>query len=189
MFHHLKTNQMKKLAFLATMAFLFFAFTATAQDSPTSKLFDKYSGKDGFTTVSISKELFGMFADVNVDDPDAQEVMDMMNQLDGIKILMYEAEDGSTSELDKFKSEISNVKADGYSELMVVKEKGEEVKFLAKKKGEKISELLLLINSDKEAGFISITGLIDMNTVAKLSKTMKFDGMENLEKLNEDEDH
>lgn len=177
---------MKKLAILMTMMFLAFAFTASAQDSPTSKLYDKYSGKDGYTTVSISKELFGMFAEIDMDDPEAQEIKEMMSQLDGIKILMYEAENEGDAELAKFKAEISSVKAANFTELMVVKEKGEEVKFLANKKGDKIGELLLLINSGNEAGFISISGLIDMNTVAKLSKTMKIDGMENLQKLEEE---
>ena len=71
---------------------------------------------------------------------------------------------------------------------MAVKDGGEEVKFLARKKGDKIGELLLLINSGKEAGFVSIVGLIDMNTVAKLSKTMNIEGMDKLNKLDDDEE-
>jgi len=186
MFNRLITAKMKKLAFLATIFFLLAGFTAAAQDSPTKKLYDKYGGKDGYTTVTISKELFGMFAEIDSDDPDAQEVKEMMSQLDGIQILMYEAADESDAELVRFKSEISNVKASGYTELMVVKEKGEEVKFLALKNGDKIGELLLLINSGNEAGFVSISGLIDMATVAKLSKTMNIEGMDKLEKLEEE---
>jgi hypothetical protein len=162
------------------------AFTvATAQVSPTTSLFDKYNGKDGYTTVSISKDLFGLFADIDASDPEAQEMKDMMGQLEGIRILMYEAESESDAELSKFRGEIGKFNLEGFSELMVVKEKDEEVKFLALKKGDKIGELLLLINEPKEAGFISITGLIDLNTVAKLSQTMKMEGMENLEKLEE----
>jgi hypothetical protein len=167
--------------------FLFFAFAATAQDSPTKSLFDKYGGKDGYTTVTISKELFGMFAEIDDTDPDAQEIKEMMSQLDGIQILMYETETEDDAELAKFKAEIAKINASGYSELMTVKEKGEEVKFLALKKGDKIGELLLIINSGNEAGFVSITGLIDMNTVAKLSKTMNIEGMDKLEKLEEED--
>jgi hypothetical protein len=177
---------MKKLGFLIATMFLFFAFTALAQDSPTKNLFDRYSGKDGYTTVTISKELFSMFAEIDDTDPDAQEIKDMMSQLDGIQILMYESETTDDAELVKFKGEIGKINASGYSELMTVKEKGEEVKFFALKKGDKIGELLLIINSEKEAGFVSIKGLIDMNTVAKLSKTMNFEGMDKLDKLEEE---
>ena len=177
---------MKRLGFIVMSMFLFFAFVAVAQDSPTAKLFDKYGGKDGYTTVSINKDLFSMFASIDSSDPDAQEVKDMMSQLDGIKVLMYEGSEEGDAEMSKFKEELAKINTAGYSELMVVKEKGEEVKFLAHKKDDKISELLLLINSGDEVGFISITGLIDMNTIAKLSKAMKIEGMENLQKLDEE---
>ena len=158
-----------------------------AQNSSAIALFDKYGSKDGYTTVSISKELFGMFADMDSEDPDMKDVKLMMEQLDGIKILMYETENADNAELASFKGEISKLQVEGFSELMVVKQTGEEVKFLAKKKGDKIGELLLVINGEKEAGFIVITGTIDMNTIGKLSKTMNFEGMDNLEKLNEKE--
>ena len=157
-----------------------------AQNSSAIALFDQYGGKDGYTTVSISKELFGMFADMDSDDPDMQEVKAMMEQLEGIKILMYEAEATEDAELARFRGEVGKLQVEGYTELMVVKQTGEEVKFLSKKKGDKIGELLLVINGDKEAGFIVISGTIDMNTIGKLSKAMNFEGMDNLEKLNEE---
>ncbi|MCK9398408.1 MAG: DUF4252 domain-containing protein [Bacteroidales bacterium] len=171
-----------------TMLLLMSTQLLNAQNSSAIALFDKYSGKDGFTTVSISKELFGMFADMNTDDPDAKEVKAMMEQLDGIKILMYETKDSNSTgtALVSFKSEVSKLQVSGYSELMVVKQPGEEVKFLAMKKGDKIGELLLVISGEKEAGFISITGTIDMATIGKLSKTMNFEGMDNLKKLDEE---
>lgn len=171
---------------LATLILFLFMGTSllNAQNSSALKLYDKYGGKDGYTTVSISKELFGMFAQMDASDPDMAEVKEMMSQLDGIKILMYEAKETSDAELVKFKSEIGKLKTEGFSELMEVKQTGEEVKFLAMKKGDKISELLLVINGEKEAGFITITGLIDMNTIGKLSKAMKIEGMEKLDELN-----
>lgn len=158
-----------------------------AQNSSALALFDQYGGKDGYTTVSISKELFGMFAEIDSDDPDMQEIKAMMEQLDGIKILMYEAENEGDAELEKFRGEVGKLQVSGYTELMVVKQTDEEVKFLSQKKGDKIGELLLVINGEKEAGFISISGLIDMNTIGKLSKAMNFDGMDNLEKLDQEQ--
>ena len=180
---------MKRIILAAvTMLLLSSAQLLTAQNSSAIALFDKYSGKDGFTTVSISKDLFGMFANMNADDPDSKEIKTMMEQLDGIKILMYETKDSTNTAagLASFKSEVGKLQTSGYSELMVVKQSNEDVKFLAMKKGDKIGELLLIISSEKEAGFISITGTIDMNTIGKLSKTMNFEGMDKLEKLDEE---
>ncbi len=178
-----------KTKFLAAIVTLMIlgAQSLFAQNSAALGLYDKYGGKEGYTTVSISKELFGMFAEMETDDPDMAEVREMMNQLEGIKVLMYETEDAADSELARFKSEIGKIQVQGYTELMVVKEKGEEVKFLSMKKGDKIGELLLLINGETEAGFVTINGLIDMKTIGKLSKAMNFEGMEKLEELNKEE--
>ncbi|MFO7615042.1 MAG: DUF4252 domain-containing protein [Bacteroidales bacterium] len=172
---------------LTTLILFLFLGTqfVNAQNTSALKLYDKYGGKDGYTTVSISKELFGMFSSIDSDDPEMQEVKEMMNQLDGIKILMYETRDVADAELGKFRGEIGKLKTEGYTELMEVKQTGEEVKFLVMKKGDKIGELLLVINGEKQAGFITITGLIDMNTIGKLSKTMNIEGMDKLNKLNE----
>lgn len=155
--------------------------------SPTDQLFEKYNGKDGFTTVHITQELFGLFADLDESDPDVKEMKDMMSQLKYIRILMYDLEDGGRqSELDAFRNELKSTSISGFSELMVVKERDEEVKFMAKKDGDRITELLLLISEPGESGFISIVGNIDINTVSKLSKTMNMEGMENLEKLDKE---
>jgi hypothetical protein len=155
------------------------------QTNPTDKLFEQYNGADGFTTVHISQELFGMFAQLDDADEDMKEIKSMMSQLKYIRILMYEAEDGSQAALDDFRKEMKAFDLDGYVELMVVKEKDEEVRFMALKNGDRISELLMIIDEPGEAGFISIVGDIDINTVSKLSKTMGMEGMDKLDKLND----
>jgi ribonuclease BN (tRNA processing enzyme) len=174
------------------MALLFSAaITMTfAQDSPSDKLFEKYNGEEGFTTVHITSELFALFADMDIEGEDMEDMKEMMDQLKHIRILMYELdkENPERGRLEDFKKEIKQFDLDGFSELMTVKEKGEEVKFMARKKGDRIGELLLIINEEDEAGFISIFGDIDLNTVSKLSKTMKFEGMDQLEKLEEGEE-
>lgn len=183
---------MKKLVVLLSAFFLLTGMNQAMAQSPTDKLFDKYSGKEGFTTVHISQELFDMFADMELEeagDQEVKEVQEMMTQLKYIRILMYEAKEGTMDELMDFKSEMKKFDLEGFSELMMVKEEDEEVKFMARKgDNNKISELLLIINEADEAGFISINGNIDMKTVSKLSKTMKLNGMEHLEELEEEKE-
>ncbi len=183
---------MKKLVVLLSAFFLLAGMNQAPAQSPTDKLFDKYSGMEGFTTVHISQELFDMFADMELEeagDQEVKEVQEMMTQLKYIRILMYEAKEGTMDELMDFKSEMKKFDLEGFSELMMVKEEDEEVKFMARKgDNNKISELLLIINEADEAGFISINGNIDMKTVSKLSKTMKLNGMEHLEELEEEKE-
>jgi len=181
----------KVIVSIAMMAFVLLAFNAGAQ-SPTDDLFEKYGAKDGFTTVHVTKELFSLFAEISQesDDADVQEINEVVSSLEYIRILMYNAEDNAVDKdvMEDFKSELSSVKLKNFTELMTVKEGNEMVKFMIMKDGKNIKELLLLINQPDEAGFISIKGNIDLKSIAKLSKSMNIDGLENLQKLDKEEE-
>lgn len=58
----------------------FFTFS---QNTPLDELFDKYSGKEGITSVYITSYMFGMFADMETNDPEFDE---LVKNLKGIKI-------------------------------------------------------------------------------------------------------
>jgi len=181
----------KVIVSIAMMAFVLLAFNASAQ-SPTDDLFDKYGAKDGFTTVHVTKELFSLFAEISQesDDTDVQEINEVVSSLEYIRILMYNAEDDAVDKdvLEDFKSELSAVKLKDFTELMTVKEGDELVKFMIMKDGKKIKELLLLINQPDEAGFISIKGNIDLKSIAKLSKSMDINGLDQLQKLDKEDE-
>jgi hypothetical protein len=182
----LKSEIMKNLLITLLASLFLIPMVAFGQDSPTDNLFKKYSGKEGYTTVQISKELFGMLAQIDDQgDPKTKEMKEALGQLEFIRVLMLEdCEDQAM--LNSFKDELKKFELQNFKELMVVNEEDEEVKFLARKNGgEMIEELLLVINSNDKAGFVSIVGLIDMNTISKLSHTMGIKGMENLEELND----
>jgi len=179
---------MKKVVLsIAVLAFVSLSMHTYAQ-SPTDNLFDKYGAKDGFTTVHITKELFALFADVAAesDSEETKEMQDMIKGLDQIRILMYEKNDeGQFDEklFQEFRSELSTVKLKDFTELMTVKETNESVKFMILKKDKIINEMFLIIDGKDQAGFISITGNIDMKSIANLSKAMNIKGMEKLEMI------
>lgn len=168
------------------LAFVSLAFNVNAQ-SPTDALFDEYGSQDGFTTVHITKELFSLFAEISQesDDDEIQEINEVVSGLEYIRVLMYNSDDSTSNDdlLTDFKDELSEVKLKDFTELMTVKEGQDLVKFMIMKDGKKIKELLLLINQPDQAGFISIKGNIDLKSIAKLSKSMDIDGLENLQKL------
>jgi len=175
---------MKKLLITLLTSLFLIPLVSNGQTSPTDELFEKYSGEEGYTTVHISKELFGMLSQIDDQgDPKTKEMKDAMSQLEFVRILMLE-DCADASKLKSFKEELEQFEVKDFKELMIVKEQKEEVKFLARQNSDDmIEELLLVIDSDDEAGFISIVGIIDMNTISKLSHTMGIQGMENLEEL------
>lgn len=168
---------MKKIVFILT--FILLSFATMAQKDAVNALFDKYAGKDGFTTVIISSKMFSLFQDLDVED---DEFNDMMSSLKSIRIL---ASDETLTDLNiNFYDEVmKDLDQDDYEELMVVKEKDHDVKFLIKERDGRIIELLLVSGGKGDNALISIRGDIDLKNISKLARSMDLEGLDKLEKL------
>ena len=160
---------------------IIFALTVFGQKSAVDKVFDKYSGKDGYTTVYISSFMFKMLAQLDVDDPEYNEFKKATSGINSIKIL---TQDGGNSEAFG-KELLEMLPRDEYQEMMVVKDQEEEVLFLAKEEGGKISEFLLIVSGGGEDALIAITGDIDLESISSIASGMDIPGLENLEDLEE----
>ncbi len=157
-----------------------------SQTTSIDKLYEKYAGKDYFTSINISSEMFKLAAGLsqNMEGEDARELNDLVNQINGMKILIFE-DSLKKSKID-FMSELNkSVNFNDFAELMRVEEKDGTVRFLTKKNNEnKISEMLMVAEDSGEVVVMSFTGSIELESIGKLAKTMNMKGMENLDKLN-----
>ncbi len=173
---------MKKL--LLIVCFIGLSAVIMAQNLSIDRVFDKYAGKEGFTTVYISKYMFSMFANLdNVEDEDVKEVQDVFGKLTGIKILAVEDEDMVGEGVNFYDEIMKDLPRNEYQELMVVKNSESDVVFLAREEKGVIVELLLIVGGEGDNALIAITGEIDLATISKLSRTMDIEGMEELENL------
>ncbi len=147
-----------------------------AQTSPVDELFEKYSEKDGFTTVYISSKMFSLFAGKAVPEDDIRNII---SRLKSIRILTVE---DSTLNLNlNFYRELSKkLDLSAYEELMAVKEGSDMTKFLIRQKGDIITELLVITGGPGDNTLISIKGDLDMKTISQISRSA---GLEDLEKL------
>jgi hypothetical protein len=152
-----------------------------AQTNPVDDLFEKYSGKDGFTTIYISSKMFSMFGSLDLEDEDLNN---LMNRLKTIRILTVE--DTTLNKKIDFYNEISKkLNFEDYEELMVVKESEKTTKFLVKQSGKTISELLVISGGKGSNALISIRGDIDLKNISNISKKMGFKQLESLEKIDQ----
>lgn len=169
------------------VALLMVPFLLNAQ-SPIDKVFEKYAGQDRFTTVNISKEMFQMFQQMgsaNQKDSTVMEIKKMMEQLTGLKVLTYNFDSTDMVKAVSVYNEFAGCfPAASYKELMTINKGREYIKFLTKQEANgKISEMVMLMKDEKEVAVLSLTGLIDLSTVSKLSKGMNIHGTENLHKI------
>ncbi|MEA3317289.1 MAG: DUF4252 domain-containing protein [Bacteroidota bacterium] len=168
----MKTIQIIISIFILSTSALF------AQNSHFDNLFDKYSGKEGYTSVYISSYMFSMFSEIEHED---KEIDNVVNNLKGIKILS-----GDNIPAEQFKVDITTkIPLSEYKELMVVKEKGEMVRFYINENEGLINELLLITESENDNAVICIQGNIDLKNISKLSKSMNIDGFEHLENIDD----
>ena len=173
---------MKTKIKILTLALIALPMLISAQTSSIERLYDKYAGEDGFTSINISKEMFTFFISLDgIEDEEVKDVQNVLGNLNGLKILTYDA---YGSKRENFLDEIKAVFKDKeFTELMNIKEQGNEVKFMVRKDGEDIIELLMVASENRQISIISFFGLIDLNAISKLSNSVQFHGMDKLEKL------
>lgn len=154
---------MKRVALLI-LAVIFPAFMM-AQNSAVDKLFAKYQGKKGITTVSISPELFKMVNAMGIEEIEDQDFP--IDKIASVKILTIEDEEGY--EGVNFYEEIKkDLNVDDFQEVMTVNDGGEVVRMWMKVDKSTVSEFLLIVGGDDNV-LIYITGNFNMNDLEELA--------------------
>ncbi|NND51329.1 MAG: DUF4252 domain-containing protein [Flavobacteriaceae bacterium] len=164
-------------------------------------LFDKYEDNEEVTSVVFTQKVFRMLAELklDIDDPEAKEVLDMASNITGLKVLTTGDETVSAN----MKADVERyLKSSELEELMRIKDGGQTVKFYVKegKDDNHVKELLMFatglkemmkdndisINGEKremETVLLSLTGDIDLRQVSKLANKMDVPGGKQLEKV------
>lgn len=167
---------MKTIAIFIT-ALLLTGFTY-AQD------FSKYANMSGVTSVVINKNMFKLMSKLDLDSKDAevQDYIDMINDLQDIKI--FSTADPEISKQLNADAE-KYLKSKKLEELMRIQEDGQRVLFLYEpgKTDDEIKQLVMHVNSnegDSESVLIIVNGLIDLNQVSKLANKLNVPGANEL---------
>jgi Domain of unknown function (DUF4252) len=169
---------MKKL--MVGLVMMAVAVAAQAQGDAISKFFSKYQNDETFSQVNMSSKMFSLMANLEVENPEDQEVVNMISKLKGLKIL---AKEEARNSRELYKEALGMIPAKEYEELMSVRDKDKDMKFFIKESGGKISELVMVAGGNEEFMLLSLFGEIDLKQVSKISKKMNIDGLENLENI------
>ncbi len=158
---------MKKVFTLLLIAF--FPILMMAQNSAIDKVFRKYSDRDGFTVVTISKGLLKWVASAD----DDKESKDFLSRVHEIKVL---ANENHSSDINLYDEVLSNLDKRDYEELMTAKSKGEEVLMLAKRNGDLVEELIILVGGKEDNALVYISGKMSTKDLSKLSSSVNIKG-------------
>jgi len=173
---------MKYLSLL-TIVLIGFLSPLNAQDAIT-KYFNQYVDDERFTVVYISPKMFEILGKLDIDelqDEEAQIIMDVVSELEGLRVLTTEE-----TPLKFYEEAKSKINTKEYEVLLTVRDEGENVQFLIKDEGNTINELLLLVGGEDEFVLLSFMGNIDLDKIAQLAKKLDVKGVEHLDKLEEE---
>lgn len=173
---------MKKL--VAVMVLMVTLTAANGQDVIT-KFFGKYQNDESFTNVNISSKMFGLFTEMDVDDPHDKEVLEAISKLKGLKIL---AKEDARNSRELYREALGLIPKN-FEELMSVRNEDKDMKFMIVENGGKISEMLMVVGGNTEFMIMSIFGEIDLKQISRIGSKMNIKGLENLQNMNHGTNH
>ncbi len=155
---------MRKILLLAV---LLISGTIVSGQKSIDALFDRYGGKDGFTTVTINGNLLKLARCLD-DDKDVDDMLP--DNLTTIRIL---AQDDESMKVDNFYDLVmKDINLDGYDEFMRVKNSENNMRMLVKVDGDRFKEFLLIIGGENNA-LIQVKGDMSLKDAKKFSEDAK----------------
>lgn len=151
--------------------------------------FDSFENEKDVTSVVVTKNMFKLLSkmDLNSKDTEAQAYLNMVENLDNIKIFTTEnptVAKQMDAAVEKYVSSSKNL-----GELMRVRDDGKNIRFYSKEgKSENfVSELLMhldgVVDGKPTTIIMSITGNIDLKQISKLTDDLKVPGSDQLKNI------
>lgn len=163
---------MKRL--FVTLVLSVIVISAQAQRS-IDRLFDKYSGSDGFVTLNINGNILKL---LNVCQHDNERNKDSWSaRVDRIRIMVQEDNNMVTENF--YDKVIRDINRDQYEEFMRVKESDQDLIMLVRTEGSRIKEMLL-VGGGEDNLLIQIRGNLTLKDAKELSSDMRNDHNLNL---------
>lgn len=169
---------MKKIVIVVLM--LVSSMTMVAQNQ-----FDKFESMKGVSSMVMNQKMFKLLSkvDLNSSDPEMQAYINLVNNLENVKMFTTTKEDIASQMGATMKGYISS---SNLQELMRATDDGKNVKFYYKpgSNDDFVKEFVMFLNGDIDGEmrtvFFQVTGNIDLKQISKLAKELDFKGSEAL---------
>ena len=156
-----------------------------AQTNAINDFQDKYHNSGKYFSLRIEGGLLRAIGSLDTDDPDTDEVLNLLKGITAIDIHSICKSETHFSGSD-YNDMMRKIKNDKFEDLMVVNDSDSRINFMIRESRGRVSDLVMLVNDSDEFLVMNITGDIDLHSLARLSKKMDFKGCENLEKLKDE---
>ncbi|MEI9918617.1 MAG: DUF4252 domain-containing protein [Bacteroidota bacterium] len=171
---------MKKI--VVGFAMMLISIAGFSQGDAISKFFSKYQDDETFSQVTISSKMFSLLMDMQVDNPEDQEIITAISKLKGLRVL---GKDHTRDGRALYKEALSLLPAKDYEELLSVRDEDKDMKFFIRSGTTpgKIAELVMVMGGNDDFMVMSLFGEIDLKQIGKIGSKMDINGLDHLHKL------
>jgi len=167
---------MKKLSLIALTVII--PVVSMAQNAAIQKLFDKYQGNDGFTTVLVTQDAFKVISSMETEEG---EIDSPLKKIKNVRVLAQEDEVDMKG-LNFYDELKEDMDFNQYVELIVVKEKDQDVWVLAREDNGRLEELLVIVGGEENV-LVWIEGSFTLEELSELSHLGGIDHLNILDEL------
>jgi hypothetical protein len=154
---------------------LLLAFSQIYGQKSIDAMFNKYAGKDGFVTVTVSGDLL-KFA--SCFDEEHNHDRSLPANITEIRILAQKSRD---MQQDNFHAmTLQGLNLNDYDEFMRIKDYDQDIRMLVRSKGNKLREFLVIAGGEDNA-IIQIKGEMTFKEARKFSKELEKNGGLNID--------
>lgn len=139
---------------------------AATQTNPVERVFRKYAGMEGVTSIQISSGMFRMLASIDTSDEDLRN---LASSVSSVLILHAPGLQADMGGMNFYNEVLKDLQVEKYQELMKVNSSDQQVLFLADEENGLIKELLMLVGGDGDNALICIRGNLNMKQLSSLS--------------------
>ena len=169
---------MKNIFVIITAVVLSMSTTLSAQS--INSFFNDLEDRDDVAIVSVNKEMFKMFASMDI-DVDGANVKDIVKDINSLKIYIQE----ENADYETFKTARGIAQSSSMSELLSVKDGSERVYlYTDQSDGDNyVKNLFLMVRDTDQNVFIRLDGRVNLDDLSKLTDNIGIDGLEHLKKI------
>lgn len=155
---------MKKI--ILTLALLMMPLALSAQTKSFRELSGKYSGRDGYTVIEMSGEMFKAIGNNVTVKSDDTDMSSLVKQIKNMIIMISENPSSG------FAEDVQNmIKSGGYTSMAVISEGEQTSRFYVIQKNGKTSEFLMTVLGDGDNVIMSITGdNLDVSQITQFAR-------------------
>jgi hypothetical protein len=158
---------------LLVMLILLTALTATYAQRSVDGLFNRYAGKDGFVTVTLSGDLLKLAFEFDDDD----DLNRLKGKITELRVLVQEDDEMKVENF--YDLVMKDINLNDYEEFMRVKKSDQDLRMLVRTSGGSVKEFLL-IGGGEDNLVVQIKGDLTREDVEKISSDARKDNGRNM---------